>query len=247
MFMGLFINNNEHPNVYKNKEEIATQNQSEYKFNFLTELVREQRDANDSLHHSFRDLIMLYEQQGNAHTDQLMELGNHLNELRVISGEHERFEHNVIDMLSKLDKGYEVVLENDDKLREELFEQISVIGKTNEEIVSRLEKYDTANEQLAKKLSEQLEMQKQLAERVDQQEGKQDAVSSRLENQEALTEKILREIHHIRTILFERTSYLAEKIENGYKATSSYIYKLISGSEKQLTLVKNKEPEKKVK
>ncbi|MDQ6597448.1 hypothetical protein E2K98_06635 [Bacillus salipaludis] len=62
-------------------------------------------------------------------------------------------------------------------------------------------------------------------------------VLTRLDRQEALTEKILRQINHIRSILFERTNYLATKIEDGYKVTSTYVYKLMTGSEQPLTFL----------
>lgn len=61
---------------------------------------------------------------------------------------------------------------------------------------------------------------------------KQDEVLNRLEHQEALTEKITRQIEYFRSILFERTNYLAEKIESGYHHTSSYIANLMGNSDK---------------
>ncbi|MBI0577134.1 hypothetical protein IEC97_07155 [Neobacillus cucumis] len=62
-------------------------------------------------------------------------------------------------------------------------------------------------------------------------------VLTRLDRQEALTEKILRQINHIRSILFERTNYLATKIEDGYKVTSTYVYKLMTGSDQPLSFL----------
>src|SRR5699024_12866080 len=58
----------------------------------------------------------------------------------------------------------------------------------------------------------------------------------RLENQEALMEKFHRQISEFRSILFERSSFLAEKIEDSYNLTSSYFYQLVSGSDTPLTL-----------
>ncbi|MCL6572457.1 MAG: hypothetical protein K6T88_12360 [Bacillus sp. (in: Bacteria)] len=69
----------------------------------------------------------------------------------------------------------------------------------------------------------------------------------RLDNQEALIEKISRQLNHIRSILFERTNYLATKIDDGYKITSSYVYKLMTGSDQPLTffLMNQKDEENK--
>ena len=46
-------------------------------------------------------------------------------------------------------------------------------------------------------------------------------VLKQLDKQEALTEKISRQLNHIRSIIFERTNYLATKLEDGYKLTAS--------------------------
>jgi hypothetical protein len=95
-------------------------------------------------------------------------------------------------------------------------------------------------------LKTQEELQKQLSEKIDKQEEFQLGVLNRLDKQEALTEKISRQLNHIRSILFERTNYLAEKIDEGYKITSSYVYNLMTGSDQPVTfyLMNNKKVEK---
>lgn len=95
-------------------------------------------------------------------------------------------------------------------------------------------------------LKTQEELQKQLSEKISKQEEFQIGVLNRLDKQEALTEKISRQLNHIRSILFERTNYLAEKIDEGYKITSSYVYNLMTGSDQPITfyLMNNKKVEK---
>jgi len=63
------------------------------------------------------------------------------------------------------------------------------------------------------------------------QEEFQTGVLNRLDTQEALTEKISRQLNHIRSIIFERTDYIATKLEDSYKKTSAYVYKLMNGTE----------------
>ncbi|MEH7013844.1 hypothetical protein V7087_24050 [Neobacillus niacini] len=95
-------------------------------------------------------------------------------------------------------------------------------------------------------LKTQEELQKQLSEKISKQEEFQTGVLNRLDQQEALTEKIARQINHIRSILFERTNYLAEKIDEGYKLTTSYVYNLMTGSDQPITfyLMNSKKGEK---
>ena len=88
-------------------------------------------------------------------------------------------------------------------------------------------------------LKTQEELQKQLTEKFNNQEEFQTGVLTRLDQQEALTEKIFRQINHIRSVLFERTNYLAEKIDEGYKITSSYVYNLMTGSDQPITFLFN--------
>ncbi|MFS0778892.1 hypothetical protein ABC255_23135 [Neobacillus sp. 3P2-tot-E-2] len=114
------------------------------------------------------------------------------------------------------------------------------------EISSSHQKHTEYEELIIHLLKTQEELQKQLSEKISKQEEFQTGVLTRLDQQEALTEKISRQLNHIRSILFERTNYLAEKIDEGYKITSSYVYNLMTGSDQPITfyLMNNKKGEK---
>ncbi|MDF2789330.1 MAG: hypothetical protein K0S80_2428 [Neobacillus sp.] len=114
------------------------------------------------------------------------------------------------------------------------------------EISSSHQKHTEYEELIIHLLKTQEELQKQLSEKISKQEDFQTGVLTRLDQQEALTEKISRQLNHIRSILFERTNYLAEKIDEGYKITSSYVYNLMTGSDQPITfyLMNNKKGEK---
>jgi hypothetical protein len=114
------------------------------------------------------------------------------------------------------------------------------------ELRSSNQKHTENEELIVHLLKTQEELQKQLSEKISKQEEFQTGVLNRLDQQEALTEKIFRQLNHIRSILFERTNYLAEKIDEGYKITSSYVYNLMTGSDQPITfyLMNNKKEEK---
>jgi vacuolar-type H+-ATPase subunit I/STV1 len=114
------------------------------------------------------------------------------------------------------------------------------------EISTSHQKHTEYEELIIHLLKTQEELQKQLSEKISKQEEFQTGVLTRLDQQEALTEKIARQLNHIRSILFERTNYLAEKIDEGYKITSSYVYNLMTGSDQPITfyLMNNKKGEK---
>lgn len=113
------------------------------------------------------------------------------------------------------------------------------------DVAHSLEIYGKKSEELALKMEQQIELQEQLANQISKQENFQNEVLNRLENQEALTEKMIRKIDNFRSILYERTHYLAEKIEDGYNSTSAYIYDLVTGSNVPAVRYKLKRNEKK--
>jgi hypothetical protein len=180
--MGLFINNNDHPEVYKNKQQLQTMNQAVSRKNFLSELIHEQQNANAVLKKALSELGVQTQIQEETQFTQWNHVGEQLNDLR-----------------------------------------------------NRLDRHEDTNHQLVLKMNQQLELQKEVAEKITKQKEFQGEVLERLDNQEALMDKISRQINHIRSILFERTNYLATKIDDGYKLTSSYVYNLMTGSEKPLT------------
>ncbi|HWO95818.1 MAG TPA: hypothetical protein VNM45_05705 [Bacillus sp. (in: firmicutes)] len=190
--MGLFINDRDHPDVFKNNEKIHAPSQRMIRHNSLTELIEEQQKANAALAKSIAEL----------------------------KPRNERLE---------------AVLKKESLLKKAIMDQIHHLNGFNQEIVSRLEKNEGANEQLSLQLNKQLELQKEVADKLSNQEAIQEKMLKRLDHQEALTEKISRQLNHIRSILFERTNHLAVKLEEGYKLSSSYIYKLMTGSDQPLT------------
>lgn len=74
------------------------------------------------------------------------------------------------------------------------------------------------------KMDQQLELQNKIQLEISKQAESQREVSKRLENQEALTEKLLRQMDYLRSLVYERTNYLTEKIEESYQLTAAYMY-----------------------
>src|SRR5690625_698556 len=64
--MGLFINNLEHPRVFKNEGSIQEPNQAYFKIDYVSELVRRQEEVNEKLLHAFYGLQVIHRQQAYA-------------------------------------------------------------------------------------------------------------------------------------------------------------------------------------
>ena len=232
--MALFINDEQHPDVFKSSEIIFAPNQGLFQRDYLSELMEEQQKANDLLRHSLRKLENSFVQQEQALTHQSKKIGNQSYKLDEINFQHEEFESQIVNWMKKLEaenRNQQVILADSLLVEREFTDKINAVSQSNLEIVNELGKHGLIHEKLSLKMDEQSSLQKKIVDQLSQQENSQSEVINRLENQEALTEKMLRQIDHFRSILFERTHYLAEKIENGYNVTSSYIHKLMKSSE----------------
>lgn len=148
--------------------------------------------------------------------------------------------------------------------KQELMQKVQQLSQTIENMANRLERSEVSSQQLIQQMNQQLELhrltvekigeheelQRKVVQKIDDQERIHTEVLTRLDTQEALVDKISHQLNHIRSILFERTNYLAGKIEDGYRVTSSYVYKLMTGSDKPLTFFlmnqKKEETEKKM-
>lgn len=205
--MGLFINNEQHHSMYKNSGEIIEPNQATFRRDHLSDLLKEQQKMNESFHKSIRKLGLLHEQRGQKQSKQWQEVNNSLGRLEKINHQQE------LQMLEQLK-----ILTDENKKLQMIIENNEVSGQ---EMMNQMKQHQLNNENISRQLAEH-------------KEGQQE-VLGRLDNQEALIEKALRQLSHLRSILFERTSDLAETIEEKYQLTSSYVYQLLTGADQSLT------------
>ncbi|MED1672627.1 hypothetical protein [Pallidibacillus thermolactis] len=98
-------------------------------------------------------------------------------------------------------------------------EQLQLIEKAQQELLEMLQSLDKNQKHLTSKMEEQ----------GDYQSG----ILNRLETQEAYTDKILRQLDHLRSVIFERAGVIVEKIEKGFKQTTSHITRFFNTSERQ--------------
>ncbi|WP_088067337.1 hypothetical protein [Gottfriedia luciferensis] len=237
--MGLFINKNEHPDVFKNNEKIQVSNQGFVRHNYLAELIQEQQKTNLNLEKSISELKPQYEQLEELHTKQWNHVKDQIDSLIVSSHQREKLESMLIQRITTLG-------ENESLEKKSLIDQISNLNEAYNEIVSRLEKSESDKQLLLSKLNMLIDQQKDVADLMLQQEEFQNGVLDRLDTQEALIERISHSLNHVRSIIFERASYLTTKLEESYKQTTDYVYKLLTGSDKKIsyTTSVNKKDEK---
>lgn len=248
--MGLFINKSQHPDVFKNNGQIIDSNQVFFRKNHMADLIEEQQKTNETLQQSLSELKSFYYKQSNRQTNQWNYLQNGIINQRKLNQKHEKVENQVLEWLEKLDEKnstLQLTLKDEVIFKQEMKNYMDTLNHSNSEVVNKLDKYGLANEQLELKVDEQLNMQNQLSQQISKQADNQQEVLNRLENQEALTEKIIRQIDYFRATLFERTNYLAEKIDTGYNYAISYVSKLMTNNDQwpKQFIIKQKETKEK--
>src|SRR5699024_10454153 len=209
--MGLFINNLEHPRVFKNKESIHETSHAVFKIDYVSELVRRQEEVNEKLLHAFHGLQANYQQQASAARNrweamdgQVKKLeDSHLRQVKLSEGaiaSQHRLEQQVTNLHD--------ILEKDAGFQQETLNKISHMQAANEGLENKLTAQETLHQQLSSQMDEVYGLQKQMTEQTSKQEEKQEDMFKRLENQEAVMEKITRQLAHFRSIIFERTNHV---------------------------------------
>lgn len=236
--MGLFINNSDHPNVFKNNGKILEPNQDYFHKDNFSEMINEQKEINQTLSNAFSELKTFYHQNQQANASKWKNIGDQLQALRNREREHETFERQAMEWLARLDRNNQQlqhIIEHENTMKKDVAGKVESLNASSQKIVERLTAYETFNDELSRQMKELGDLNRQVSEHVTKQDHVQENVLDRMESQGALLEKVHRQISEFRSILFERSSYLAEKIEDSYNLTSSYFFKLVSGSDQPLT------------
>lgn len=213
--MGLYFNEDEHPYIYRNDEEINEPNQSIANIDEWSEFIAAQKKNNSILQKSFMDLNTFVEHQEQIRKNQSRKIYYQLNDLRKYDRKHDKVHESVKERLAGIDENssrLEEKLEQETHFKKEVMEQLLQVSGTNDEIEQRLKSLEAANAKLLSKLNDQQEFQREMTGQISKQEERHQEVIGRLDNQEAVTEKILRQVINIRSILFERVNYLLKKL-----------------------------------
>lgn len=243
--MGLYINENKHADIYKNGENIQEPNQDYFIKNHVSEMIREQQQINESLERSFHQIKNMHEQREYQNGLKLENIGKQLQELQEMKASHEVMESQVMKQLRKLETDYQqlqLLVEEgrlSDKDTKERLEQLTI---SNENISGLIQEVRQKNEKIAVKIDSQSELQGDLSEQIAELHDSTGRIIKRLDHQEAFSEKLNRQMDYFRSLLFERTNHLTEKLEQ----MSSYIISMLSGSDELQTnyVIQKKQREK---
>lgn len=226
--MGLFFNKKNHSDLYKG-DNIAERNQANYRTDSLSEAMKEQKKSFDMMNDKYSDMEKQLQKQRRIQSDRWRTTGIRFDEILDHQSQHRQFEQEAIETLERLDqkhKELQRMLENKRKMNEELVEQINMLNQSNAEIAERLDKFDADQEKLLTKMDAQIEKQDQFSLAMDEQKTAQAEMAERIEQHEGLIEKMMRQMDFLRSVIFERSHFIAEKIDKSYQLTTTYISNL---------------------
>lgn len=226
--MGLFFNKKNHSDLYKG-DEIAERNQAIYRTDSLSEAMNEQKKSFDMMNAKYNEMEKQLQKQRRIQTDRWRTTGIRFDEILDHQSQHRQFEQEAIETLARLDqkhKELQKILENKMKMNDDLVEQINLISQSNIDIAERLEKFDADQEKLLTKMDEQIEKQDQFSLLLEQQKTIQSEMVERIEQHEGLIEKMMRQMDFLKSVIFERSHFIAEKIDKSYQLTTTYISNL---------------------
>lgn len=220
--MGLFINKN--LNLFEGTRPSEETNQVTYRSDSLSELMAEQKRTLETMKNQYKAIEKQVGKQNRIQTDRWTVAKMRIEEVLENQEQQYQFEQEAIASIERLGRKNEELQEILDKkksLNEELVSQIEILTRSNEQIVERLDKFDMDQEVILTKMDEQLEMQNQFATSLHEQQTVQTEIVDRLENQEGLMDKILRQLDYFRSVLFERTHFISEKIDKSISFMSN--------------------------
>lgn len=216
--MPLFINKNKSHMVYTPTVSLKESNQNIAIHNPVVEFLQSTQ----------AELKKQQYEQAKSQSLQWNEVNKQLDSLKSIQLHQNHVEDTIIESIAALDEknsSLQAILQHEAGINEEVASKILLQNQLILAINERLEQHESTSSEL----SQQLKSQQRTSENF------QAEVLDRMDKQEGLTEKMLVQLNTIRSIIFERTNFLASKIEEGYKLTSSYVYKLMTGSEHPMT------------
>ncbi|SFM47807.1 hypothetical protein SAMN04487943_12115 [Gracilibacillus orientalis] len=199
-------------------------NQSYFKTDYFAEIIQAQKNFNESLTKEVKDIKKRHQQNEYTGVRKWNELSSRLEHLYGKTAKYEKFEQEIRKWLQMLDdKNQELkrLMEDENDIKQEYIEnKLNQVSQSNQEIISQLSDYQSFSEQLTSQMNEMYMLHQQMAEQMSKQDEKHDKVLDSFENQEALMEKTVRKLDNLRSILYERTYHIVEKIENSWKPLS---------------------------
>lgn len=233
---------NENENVYKSEEQLHAPNQQIFIRSHMSEVLEEHNNVQQSIIKSIRRLNSQMAGQGMKQQQNWDSIMDQLQILEKDSMNHKTMEQNVLDKLRILEdsqKSISIQIKEEGLSKQQITSHLTELKKSQQVLQEMMDSMQITNEKYHDKVEEQNQLQQVVMQTLKEKDVETEKVQERLESQEALLEKVVRQMDHFRGVMYERTNYLAKKLESSV----AYMLNKLTGvnDDKQEELQEKKE------
>lgn len=196
--MGIYFKDQLKGKLYQNKGHIKAHQQSEFYESHVSIWMKQQQQINDLMQRSME----LMQRQSRFQEERQREKWDQINVQMKQLKEDKQQEKLMEKLLAKMGQ----IEENQNNLKQEREKDKHFQQQVQEQMNQLMQQY--------RQMEEQLE---NITGQIENLELQAKETSQRLEEQEAITQKIVRQLDFIRSIIFERTSYVTGKMDEYFQ------------------------------
>lgn len=211
---------NQEERIYAEDIKGASSNQEMFVYAHATE--REQKQL--EMQKESKEVLQQLQRDVFAKNQQLERIAKRLKEMDKNKKDQQQVQEKVLKRLDALDEN----TKNDSKLLTEVLTlhesakaEAKDIKDNQASIHTKLEKIDTINETISKKMENQENKLEEMHRQANQREEDLALVHDRIDKQEAWLEKLMRQVHELRGIIYERADEVIKKVEKSIQLFGS--------------------------
>ncbi|WP_456279151.1 hypothetical protein [Bacillus sp. AK128] len=222
-------NNSAQAKLFTSSLDNRRSNQYLFRTSDIKEYMEQQKEMNQTLsasilkmNHQMHDTKLEHMNHFNQfiskHEDSNLKLQNRL-------GEQEQTSQFILERIyhvEQLSQELRKKMNNDELMSQVIFDGLNAQDQTTQELSKHIKANDQTLEFIHQQLVSQEDLCKTLSEKLEIQEAFHQTLMERLDSQEALTQKISRQLEYLKGVIFERFSFLTDKIENSFKFTTGF-------------------------
>lgn len=230
--------------------EISSSNQKFLRVTYMQEFIKNQQLVNNKLSKAAINVNRLFQESRSEQTQYFDSIYNQLEKQEAATTPmltnietQQTVSKMMIERLAALEKLNTDIMkkiQNEGCISEAIIDQLTLQDQSIRDLSGRFNHYERLQEIMAGQLEQHIELEEAIKEKLQMQEVFHQSVMERISHQEAVTEKVSRDLDHLKTIVFERVSFLAEKVEENFKHMKEYIFNLFTkgGSYKEYSITK---------
>ncbi|WP_433958095.1 hypothetical protein [Cytobacillus horneckiae] len=229
------------PPLYLNSPDDS--NQTVYRLHYLYEILEKQNRFNHEiienfeevdhrLNESFHQVEQLF---ANASSKQQNEFELFNQKLHTQDGRiaalvdsvyaNQEKQQKLLSQLSQLKEANSDILntiEEESQIHQEILAQMNYQDAAVQDISRKLDRFDETTEKIIDQMNEHEQISKEIKLQSDAHEIYHQTVMERMNQQDALSEKIIRQLEHLKSVIYERAVFLGEHIKTVVKPVKSF-------------------------